>query len=175
MDKLRKIGIIFWNYKELMVLVVMLLILAYRVYGVLTYSVEADWPKPIPPKQQLPQESEARKSIGLPGDPPPRPLMDMPAVYVDFYERNPFWYHSGQNREESNREVTAEDLNIQLLDIQDVGGNPRARLRSSRTTSWYSAGEQFEEFELLEIDADALTVVVFSERYDRPFTLRKRR
>jgi len=174
MGKLQKIGTFIWNYKELMVLVVMILALAYRVYGVLTPPPPADWPRLMPPKQQLPEDPEQRQQIGLPGSPPARPLMDMPAVYVDFYERNPFWYHSGQTKDESSKEVTAEDLNIQLLDIQDVGGNPRARLRSARTTAWYSAGEQFEEFELLEIDPELQTVVVFSERYDRPFTLRKR-
>ena len=174
MDKLRKAGLMLWNYKELMVLVVMLLIQIYRVYSVLTYTSATDWKRTMPPKSQLPEEAEYRQEMGLPGTPPQRPLMDMPAVYVDFYERNPFWYHSGQTKDESSKEVTAEDLNIQLLDIQDVGGNPRARLRSARTTAWYSAGEQFEEFELLEIDPELQTVVVFSERYDRPFTLRKR-
>ena len=174
MDKLRKIGTMIWNYKELMVLVVMVLVLAYRVYGVLTPPPPADWPRLMPPKQNLPEDQEERQIIGLPGNPPARPLMDMPAVYVDFYERNPFWYHSGQTREESSTEVTAEDLNIQLLSIQNVAGNPKAQLKSTSTTKWYSAGEQFEEFELLEIDTDTQTVVVFSERYDRPFTLRKR-
>ncbi len=172
MDKLRKIGLLIWNYKELMVLVVMMLVLVYRVYGVLTPPAPPNWPKPMPPKQQLPQDPADRESLGLPGNPPARPLMDMPAVYVTFYERNPFWYHSGQTRAAASNEVTAEDLNIQLLDIQETGGSARARLRSERTTKWYSAGEQFEEFELLEIDADTRTVVVFSERYDRPFTLR---
>lgn len=173
MDKLQKIGNIIWNYKELMVLVVMVLVLAYRVYGVLSPPAPPDWPKLVPPKQQLPEEMEYRQEIGLPNDPPARPLVDMPAVYVTFYERNPFWYHSGQTQSETSTEVTAEDLGIQLLDIQDVAGNPRARLQSARTTKWYSAGEQFEEFELVEIDPDTKSVVVFSERYDRPFTLRK--
>jgi len=174
MDKLQKIGTLIWNHKELMVLVVMVLVLAYRVYGVLSPPPVADWPKLMLPKQQLPQEQEERQVIGLPSDPPARPVMDMPAVYVTFYERNPFWYYSGQTKEETSTEVTAEDLNIELLDIQDVSGKARARLRSARTTKWYSAGEQFEEFELQEIDPDTKSVVVFSERYDRPFTLRKR-
>ena len=173
MDKLRKIGNLIWNHKELMVLVIMVLVLAYRVYGVLSPPPPPDWPKLSPPKQQLPQEQEYRQELGLPSDPPARPLMDMPFVYVAFYERNPFWYHSGQTQEASSTEVTAADLNIQLLNIQDVAGNPKAQLRSARTTKWYSAGEQFEEFELLEIDVATETVVVFSERYDRPFTLRK--
>jgi len=128
----------------------------------------------MPPKSQLPEEAEYRQEMGLPGTPPQRPLMDMPAVYVAFYERNPFWYHSGQTTQQSNTDVTAEDLNIELLDIQDAGGKARARLRTSRTTKWYSENEQFEEFELTQINVEEQTVVVFSERYDKPFTLRKR-
>lgn len=174
MEKLRKIGLMLWNYKELMVLVVMLLILVYRVYGVLTYTVAADWTRPMPPKQQLPEEAEYRQEMGLPSNPPQRPSMDMPAVYVSFYERNPFWYHSGQAKQETDTAVTAEDLNIELLDIQEVGGKARARLRTSRTTRWYDANEQFEEFELTEINVEENRVVVFSERYDRPFTLEKK-
>jgi len=174
MDKLRKAGLMLWNYKELMVLVVMLLILIYRVYSVLTYTSATDWKRTMPPKAQLPEEAEYRQEMGLPGTPPQRPPMDMPAVYVGFYERNPFWYYSGQTTQESNTDVTAEDLNIELLDIQDAGGKARARLRTSRTTKWYSANEQFEEFELTQINVEEQTVVVFSERYDKPFTLRKK-
>ena len=174
MDKLRKIGALLWNYKELMVLVVMLLVLVYRVYSVLVPPPPSDWVRLVAPKSQLPQDQQDRQEIGLPSNPPTRPLMDMPAVYVNFYERNPFWYHSGQARVETSERVTAEDLNVQLLDVQDAGGKPRARLQSARTTAWYSAGEQFEEFELLEIDSDTESVKIFSERYDRPFTLQKR-
>ncbi len=172
MDKIQKIGTWIWDNKERMVLVVMVLVLGYRVYEILSPPPPPDWPRLQPPRRQLPEEPEYREELGLPSEPPARPPMDVPGTYATFHSRNPFWYHSRDARPESGEQVRAEDLNIQLLDIQDVGGNPRARLRSARTTAWYSTGEQFEEFEVLEINVDTDTVVVYSERYARPFTLR---
>ena len=100
--------------------------------------------------------------------------MTLPGDYVSFYERNPFWYYSGTAGQDTGQDVRVEDLNIQLLDIQTgPDGNPRARLRT-RTTAWYSEGDTFEEFEVTRIDPDTNSVVVYSERYGRPFTLEKR-
>ncbi|MCK5862201.1 MAG: hypothetical protein KAH38_06940, partial [Candidatus Hydrogenedentes bacterium] len=70
MDKLRKIGALLWNYKELMVLVVMLLVLVYRVYSVLVPPPPPDWVRLVAPKSQLPQDQQDRQEIGLPSNPP---------------------------------------------------------------------------------------------------------
>lgn len=174
MDKLQKIGSWIWYNKERMVLVVMVLVLAYRVYQVLNPPPPKQWAMPATPRTELPDDPVAREPLGLPSAPPPRPPMTLPGDYVSFYERNPFWYHSGTSGQDGGQEVRTEDLNIHLLNVQTgADGSPRARLRG-RTTGWYSNGEQFEEFEVLEINPDTDTVVVYSERYGRSFTLEKR-
>ena len=94
-------------------------------------------------------------------------------MYTSLYERNPFWYYSGQKTSSASEQVSAADLNIELVDIQNVRGKPRARLKTSRTTKWYSENEQFEEFEVTSIDAENQSVVVYSQRYSKSFTLEK--
>ena len=174
MDKLQKIGSWIWYNKERMVLAVMVLVLAYRVYQVLNPPPPRQWAMLAAPRMQLPDDAESRERLGLPSVPPPRPPMTLPGDYVSFYERNPFWYYSGTAGQDTGQDVRVEDLNIQLLDIQTgPDGNPRARLRT-RTTAWYSEGDTFEEFEVTRIDPDTNSVVVYSERYGRPFTLEKR-
>ena len=98
----------------------------------------------------------------------------MPGTYTSIYEKNPFWYHASQAQNKGEDRVNVEDLNIELLDIQDVSGKPRARLRTIRTTKWYSEGEQFEEFELVQINVETQTVVIYSERYSQRFELEKK-
>lgn len=173
MDKLQKIGSWFWYNKERMVLIIMVAVLAFRVYGIV-YPPESEvWPRIPVPQTTLPETDEEKQALGLPSSPPPPPTGGLPGTYTSIYERNPFWYYSGQAEKKDDPGVTPEDLNIALIDIQDVSGNPRARLRTIRTTKWYSEGEQFEEFELVEIDMETQSVVIYSERYARPFTLKK--
>jgi hypothetical protein len=172
MDKLQKIGAWFWRNKERIVLIVMLLVLAYRVYGVMNPAPAKIWPHVPTPQTILPEAGEERQSLGLPNNPPVRPPDGLPGVYTSVYEKNPFWYYSGQKQQEGKQEVSVEDLNIQLLNIQEVDGKPRAQLHTSRTTKWYFEGESFEEFELTRIDTETQTVVVYSEKYTRQFTLK---
>jgi hypothetical protein len=174
MNKLQKIGAWIWNNKERMVLAVMLAVFAYRFYQIWDPPPPQNWERLRSPMQELPEEPEARQELGLPSNPGPKPPMNLPGDYVSFYERNPFWYYSGQMQQNQNQEVRAEDLGIELIDIQDVQGKPRARLKTSRTNKWYSEAEQFEEFEVQQIDPEASTVVVFSERHSKSFTLKKR-
>lgn len=172
MDKLRKIGSWFWYNKERMVLLVLVVVLGYRVYGVVYPGDPPVWPNIPVPQTALPETVEERQALGLPGDLPLPPLSGLPGVYTSLYERNPFWYYSGRSQEDgADGDINVEDLNIELLDIQEASGEPRARLRTIRTTSWYSEQEQFEEFELVSIDMETRTVVVYSERYGRQFTL----
>ncbi len=172
-DKLRKLGIWFWYNKERMVLLVMVAVLAYRVYGVMYPPEPEQWPFIPVPLTDLPQSAEERQALGLPGDLPLPPTSGLPGVYTSLHERNPFWYYSGSTQQKGGEEGSAEALNIQLLDIQVAAGEPRARLKTIRTTDWYSEREQFEEFELVSIDVETQTAVVYSERYERQFTLKK--
>ena len=174
MDKLRKIGSWFWYNKERMVLAVMVIVLAYRVYGIV-YPPESEvWPRIPVPQTDLPQTDEEKQALGLPSSPPIPPTDGLPGTYTSLYEKNPFWYHASQAQTKDKEGVNAEDLNIELLDIQDVSGKPRARLRTIRTTKWYSEGEQFEEFELVQINVETQTVVIYSERYSQRFELKKK-
>jgi len=108
MDKLRKIGLLIWNNKERMVLIVMLIVFGYRVYQIFFPPPPPEWPGLQTPKTQLPEEPEYRQELGLPGGPPMRPPMDIPGTYATFYERNPFWYYSGQ----ASQEARAENVNM---------------------------------------------------------------
>ncbi len=175
-DKLQKAGAWLWYNKERMVLVIMVVIFGYRVYRVVTPPPAPDCPLLQQPKNELPTEPEEQQQLGLPGNPAPRPPMDVPGSYATLFTRNPFWYHSGQQSEQSGQqEVTAESLNIQLLDIQEAaGGRLRARLRTKSLTSWYSENAQFEEFELQRINKEDQTIEVYSERYGRTFVIQKK-
>ena len=120
MDKLRKIGSWFWYNKERMVLAVMVIVLAYRVYGIV-YPPESEvWPRIPVPQTELPQTDEEKQALGLPSSPPIPPTDGLPGPYTSLYEKNPFWYHASQAQTKDKEGVNAEDLNIELLDIQDV-------------------------------------------------------
>jgi hypothetical protein len=169
-DKLRKISKWIWLNKERMLLAVMFALLCYRVYVVVYPPPPPQFPLVKAPTAHLPESPEERKELGLPEAPPPRPPMDLPGNFSSLYNRNPFWYYSGQ-KQETGTEVTAENLGIKLLNIREVGGRWRAQLRTSSTTKWYDEGEQFEEFELQKINPEDKTVVIYAERYAKRFTL----
>ena len=173
MDKLQKAGVWLWYNKERMVLIAMLVTLGYRGYQVFSPPPPPNWERLQMPKDIFPEDPAELEglNIELPGSPPVRPPMDIPGTYVSLYNKNPFWYYSGQQKNESEQTVTAEQLNITLLDIQDAGGNLRARLRTTSATKWYSENEQFEEFELLRINPDDNTVEISSERSGRTFKI----
>jgi hypothetical protein len=174
-DKLVKAGTWLWYSKELLVMLIMIGVLVYRVYGVFSPPPPPKWPPLTQPKTELPTTPEEMEAMALPGNPQPRPPLDVPSPgsYSTLYARNPFWYHSGKQKQDEKKEITAADLNIQLLDIQDTGGKLRARLRTKVTTKWYSENEQFEEFQLLSIDSASQKVEIYSTRYGRNFTLSK--
>lgn len=173
MDKLQKLGAWLWRNKERMVLIVMVAVLAYRVYGIFNPPQEEAWARLPQPRLELPSDPEERQELGLPNMPPMPDPSTMPGVYTTLYDRNPFWYYSGQKESSGAEQISVEDLNIQLVDIQTVKDRPRARLRTARTVKWYSENEQFEEFEVTSIDAESETVVVYSQRYSKSFTLEK--
>jgi len=166
-DKLRKIGRWVWHNKERMILAVMVVFLCYRVYIVINPPQEVESINPQPPIERVEQ---------IPPEvmPPPvtmRPPVEVPGNYTSLYRRNMFWVHSTLEQGEDNGEVTVEDLELNLVDIKEAGGRWRARMRTSTAEEWYDEGEQFEEFELIEIRQDEGCVEVYAERYGRRFTL----
>ncbi|MGI6138268.1 MAG: hypothetical protein ACOYI9_04485 [Candidatus Hydrogenedentales bacterium] len=156
-----------------MVLIVLVLVLMYRVYGIISVPEAPAWPAIPIPLTELPDDRTDQESLGLPSRPPMVPTDGVPGTYTSLYERNPFWYYGSTTDSRDSQQIRPEDLNITLLKIQDVSGRPRAQLRTASTTKWYSEGEQFEEFELISIDAEEESVVIYSERYARQFTLKK--
>jgi hypothetical protein len=148
-------------------------IFAYRVYGVVYPPPPPQWAALPRPMTELPTDPAEMQGIEIPGDPPPRPPMDVPGTYAMLYNRNPFWYYSGQQKQNTAPEVTAADLNITLLDIQNANGRLRARMRGPGGTSWYSENATVENCQIRRIDPDNGTVEIYSERYARTFTLSK--
>ena len=93
----------------------------------------------------------------------------MPGGYANLYNQNPFWYYSGSRK--SGEGVTAEELGISLVQIQELGDRARARIKTRTTTKWFDEGEPFEEFVLESIDPDDGTVVVYAESVAQRITL----
>ncbi len=172
-DNFIKAGNWIWHGKELIVLLVMVCILVYRVYGVVNPPPPPKWSAMPLPITELPTDPQEVQDLKLPGQPTLRPSMDVPNSYAMLYNRNPFWYYSGQQKQNTKQDVTAADLNIKLMDIQNAGGRLRAKLRTESATAWYSENDQFEKYELQKIDPDSNTVEIYSERYARTFTLSK--
>jgi len=157
MDKIQKFFKGIWRYKERIVLVVLLCVLAFRVYELF-----------------VPKELEA--SAPVPAGPPPvpeiapgTPLTDAPGQY-SLLRRSPFSIYSDAKVDAGT--MTPEELGLYLLDIKEVAGKWRARIRTNSARKWYDEGENFEEFVLESIDPKAGTAVVYVERIAKTVTLR---
>ncbi len=168
-DRLIKAGNWLWLNKERIVIVIAVCVLGYRIYLVVV--------PPEPPDQvqvTLPRDvdnvPEAQRAELLPGQPPPRPARRLPETYRALVNEHPWWYF-GEGSAAGSGEVTAADLGLALVRIQELGDNVRAQIRTPTTTRWYDPGEKFEEFELLDIDPDAGTVAVLSDEYQKTFVL----
>ena len=154
-------------------LIAMFVFLCYRVYQVM-YPPLPEAPPPLAsPREQIAANDT---SIGLPGDPPPRPRLDPPGGgYTGIHRRNPFWYYSGRAGSEDGGAVTAETLNIRLRDIKEDGQQWRARITTGSLTEWYDEGAQFEGFRLESIDPDSKTAVVYAVQQEARVTLQIQR
>jgi len=155
-----------WDNKERMVLVVMVGVLCYRIYVVLNPEVMVETVNARPPDRSV----EGHSPEIIPPEVPAPPALDLPGNYTGLYRNNPYWYYAG-DRGVGEEEVTAATLGINLLDIKEAAGTWRAQLQTETTRKWYEEGEQFEEFELIEINAEEGTAVVYSERYGERVTL----
>ena len=158
MDKLQKIFKGIWRYKERIVLVVLLCVLGYRVYELF-----------------VPKELEAGvTTTSGPAEPPEvapgPPSTDAPGSYATLVRRSPWSIYSDAKVDVDS--VSPEELGLQLLDIKEVGGKWRARIRTNSARKWYDEGENFEEFVLESIDSEAGTAVVYVERIAKTVTLR---
>lgn len=172
-EKLQKAGVWLWHSKERMVLIIMVLVFGYRVYMVFSPPPAPDWPPVRMPMMDLPEDPEEQQLIGLPGNPPVRPPMDVPGTYAALYTSNPFWYYSGQ-QQSAQPQGAAATIDVQLVDIQSTGGRSRARLRSGTRTEWVWENARFgDDYELRRVNVEDQTVEIYSERNTRTYVISK--
>ena len=148
MNILRKIAQWIWLNKERMVLAVMVIFLIYRVYEVVNPEVEQVAENYRPP--------EPRGNIGVTVPPPLKPL---PTPPPDMTRRHPFVWIGVNQGPGGNDE--GPDVDLRLLQIMENRGEWRARIRSQVKTYWVSEGEKLESWEVIEINPDEETVVVY--------------
>lgn len=160
MNKLRKILRWVWLNKERMVLIVVVLYLGYRVYIVA-------FPPPIEFEQvpQIPgQELPVAEGPGeAPFPPPPRMSVDRTALIG----RNMFVYRPGTEIGEVRK---ADELKLLRL-IEYEPGKFRARIKTRATEKWYSVGDPFEDYELLNIDGEIQCVEIWSTETSEALTI----
>ncbi|HOF41530.1 MAG TPA: hypothetical protein PLD73_15780 [Candidatus Hydrogenedentes bacterium] len=121
-------------------------------------------PKRIPDPTNLPAEwTEAQ---GKPPVPPANPLPPSPVAYNALVKENPF---TAATVERSTPDGPGGRPNLRLLAIREWGDTYRAQIQT-RTRKWYAAGESFETYQLVSIDPDAGTVVIFSEQDGQNYT-----
>ena len=145
-DKFVKAGNWLWYSKELIVLLVMFGILGYRVYCVVYPPPPPKWAALPMPLTELPSDPAAMQGIEIPGDPPLRPPMDVPGSYAMLYNHNPFWYYSGQKRDEK-KDVAPTELNIKLLELPEVVAEVEKELRPHTLCTYlYELATAFSTF-----------------------------
>lgn len=164
-DKLRKFGEILWLNKERLILVAMVAVLCFQVYKVLNPEVKEIGEQALPPTDDV---------SGLdpqPTLPPDKPRLTISGDYLSLFRRNPFWYFGAKKQGATN--TNAEEVVIQLVDIQDTGTRQRARLKTATTTQWYDINQGFEQFKLISVDVAGQSAVVYVESLGREITLQK--
>ena len=160
MTKLRKILRWVWLNKERMVLIVVVLYLGHRVYIVAFPPELVLPPVPRPPGQELPV-AEGPGEAPLP--PPPRISVDR----TPLIGRNMFVYRPGTELE-VDRPV--DQLKLIRL-IESAPGVFRAQIKTPATTRWYSVGDDFEDYELLDINGETQCVEIWSTETSEALTI----
>jgi len=167
-DKIHKLGVLLWQYKERIVLLVVVGVLCYRVYT----AINPPEP-PAPTPHRLPEVVENDAEI-LPPAPgvPPRTLI--PVDRKELAKRNPFWYHAGGG---GNTTDAPPKVDLELRRIQSApGGGHRAGIRANGRTGYYGEGDVIDgQYELVSIDPENETVTVRADQFEEPIVLRRER
>ena len=118
-EKLRKLGAWVWRSKERIVLAILVVVLAYRIYEVRygqgPEETSAAGSTPIYPSEAYPTDKL----------PPPPPDMAGPSVPVPILTRNPLDWTAGSTSTGQGPETT----NIVLVNLGGSESNPRVRIR----------------------------------------------
>jgi hypothetical protein len=170
-NTIRKFFISLWYTKERILLVVMLLILCWRVFQVVSPPDEEAMDRPTPP----PPPAQTEPPPDWEGGPPERPIM--PGVppqqdYSSLHQKNPFWFHGTQMGGTGRGGADGDEVDVTLESIQvPPSGEPLAKLVAG-DAKWYKEGEAFQSYQVLSIDPDAGTCEIYSEKLGQRITLR---
>lgn len=151
-----------------MVLAVMVCFLIFRVYQVVRPVGDGGLANnaPIPPASQVPE------SVDTPGLPPPQPPIDTGEDWSRLWRFPLFVYRQPRDVTAGPQNSGEQEINVELKLIREARpGQYLAQIQTASRTGWYSEGEAFEAFELLEIDPDAGCVVIYSEQLQQNRTL----
>ena len=143
-----------------MVLIVMVLFLGSRVY-IVVFPLPFDGPEIPPlPKSELPADKG-------PGNPPLSPPLTPAEDWSAFKASDMFTYKPGVTETGPNREEELKLLHI--IPTPDAGH--RARIKTKATTKWYSVGDQFESYQLDEIDPETKCAQIWSTEDSNNLTI----
>ncbi len=144
----------------------MVAILVFRVYQVLNPPPITTGPNFSPAGPNPPEGGP-----GVPPSPPPPELTD---DWSRLWRRNIWtWLPETGNRTTGENQNGPEQLDISLVDLKEVNGTWRARIKTASRTSWYQVDEPFEQYTLMEIDSAGGCVTIFSDRAQRNLKLCK--
>ena len=149
------------NNKEKIVLLIMLFVVAYYLFLMF---------QPVEPGDN--SAIQGPKIIaGVPDVPAPSvgPMIDISENYNALIKQNFFWVHSEKKGQVA--ETRSRDIGIKFLDIQETAGKYRVQLKTTSTTAWYVEGAKFEDFEILEINPETNTIVVYTTIGTRQVTI----
>lgn len=163
MDKLRKLWQWVWRNKERMVLGILVIVLGYQVYQVVSFSADVQGPPPKSLTNEPPKNPDWYAKAFV--EPPSR------NDYSSLYVRNPFWVYSstGESKEDAKQ---GGGNALKLLDIQPAPGGKNSALIKTQDAKWYAEGEEFESYKLLKVDPARKTAVVWSSKLNRNVTLK---
>jgi hypothetical protein len=163
MERLRKIGLWFWEYKERFVLAIMVLILGYRVYF-LVYAPE------IPAGSRFQHPSTASAN---PLPLPPRIPDNQQLIPLTPMIRDPlFLYRRPGRRGPSGGSGDPGQDKFELVRILDDGtGKLKAQIFTGASRKIFAEGESFESYTVMGIDADTECVELYSESTASNFEL----
>lgn len=139
--------------------------LCYRVYQVVFPTEEGTHIEIPPMAKSTPPEPGV-----LPKDPPPPPPRRAPEVWTSLHTRNMFVYRASGDAGPQGTGQQAE-----LILLRFVPDNPpRVQIQSGPKRYFLRAGDQFESYQVLEINVEEGTVTIYAENRRERIILRRR-